>query len=612
ILNRLVGLVRLISELPVCRTVCRKMYRNLTRRVKLLSPLFEELNNIGGIEDALADEVLKGLDSLTIALESAYELLKSVHEGSKIFQALRISNMAAKFESVTQQVEAALSQIPYNRLDLSEEVLEQIELLHAQFKRAVGRTESLDLHLVRYLAMESPDLDSLDLKSLSEKLHLKTIMDIKKESLAIHDMVISCGGVPEDISEEHFAIMSYLLVKLKDIVLLESSHKNSPTEIDKNAVERGSPFIPHEFRCSLSLELMKDPVIVSTGQTYERAYIQRWIDTGRKTCPKTQQPLAHTSLTPNYVLKSIIALWCESNGVELPPKQGKGTSSGSDCDLFSVTSLLQKLERGNAEQRRAAAGEIRLLAKRNDANRIRIAEAGAIPFLVRLLSSSPDPRTREHAVTALLNLSINEAIKGRIVASDALPHIVEVLENGSASARENAAAALYSLSVVDKNKVAIGDAGAVPPLVDLLHNGTSRGKKDAATAIFSLSKYHDNTARAVRAGIVPPLVALAGDPETGMEDEALSILAVLAGHPDGKAAITLAEPIPILAEVIRTGTARCRENAAAVMWCVCAGNPDGIDAAREAGVLEALMELKDGGSDRGKRKAADVLVLLRG
>jgi hypothetical protein len=38
--------------------------------------------------------------------------------------------------------------------------------------------------------------------------------------------------------------------------------------------------IPIDFWCPLSLELMSDPVIVASGQTYERTYIQKWIDQG--------------------------------------------------------------------------------------------------------------------------------------------------------------------------------------------------------------------------------------------------------------------------------------------------------------------------------------------
>ncbi|KAL3838297.1 hypothetical protein ACJIZ3_022888 [Penstemon smallii] len=615
VLSQLSESVKAISGLPECRTVCKKMYCNLVRRVKLLSPLVEELKDREE-GDELGNDVVMGLESLRIALDSALELLKSVVEGSKIFQALQVDKIACKFDNATEQIEAALSQIPYNELDIPDEVREQIELVHAQFKRAIGRMESPDLQLVMDLAaaqMED-DPEPIVFKRLSEKLHLRNINDIKQESVAIHNMVISCGGVPDGVSEEYFETVSYLLRKLKDCVMMGNQDLDA-SETEKGSIKHRSPVIPDDFRCPISLELMKDPVIVSTGQTYERSCIQKWLDAGHKTCPKTQQTLLHTALTPNYVLKSLIALWCESNGVELPKKQGNSRNKrsgvgGSDCDRAAINALLQKLANGNPEQQRAAAGELRLLAKRNSDNRVCIAEAGTIPLLVELLSS-PDLRTQEHAVTALLNLSIHEANKGIIVNVGAIPDIVDVLKNGSTEARENAAATLFSLSVVDENKVAIGAAGAIPPLIELLCQGTPRGKKDAATAIFNLSIYQGNKVRAVRAGIVPPLMRLLKDPGGGMVDEALAILAILASHQEGKAAIGQAEPVPILLEVIRTGSPRNRENASAVMWSLCTGNSQYLKIARELGAEEALKELSESGTDRAKRKAVSVLELLQ-
>ncbi|XP_073159058.1 U-box domain-containing protein 14 [Henckelia pumila] len=613
VLGQLCKLVDAIYGLPDCRTVSKKMYGNLVRRVKLLSPLFDELKD-GGAEEGIGSDAVEGLASLRVAIESALELLQSVHEGSKIFQALQINKIASRFDNVTEQIVAALDQIPYAKFKMPEEVREQIELVHAQFKRAVGRMESPDLQMVMDLAaaqMED-DPDPIVFKRLSEKLNLMTMNDIKKESLAIHEMVISSGGVPDGVSEEYFETMSFLLRKLKDCVVM-SNPDSDAAESDKTSFQYRSPVIPDDFRCPISLELMKDPVIVSTGQTYERSCIQKWLDAGHKTCPKTQQSLLHTALTPNYVLKSLIALWCETNGIELPKKQGNGrnkiSGGGLDCDRTAIDVLLQKLANGNAEQQRAASGELRLLAKRNADNRVCIAEAGAIPLLVELLSST-DQRTQEHAVTALLNLSINEANKATIVNAGAITEIVDVLKNGSMEARENAAAALFSLSVVDENKVQIGAAGAIPPLIDLLCQGTPRGKKDAATAIFNLSIYQGNKVRAVRAGIVPPLVRLLKDIGGGMVDEALAILAILASHQEGKAAIGKAEPIPFLVEVIRTGSPRNRENAAAILWSLCTGNQDHLKVARDLGAEEALKELLENGTDRAKRKAGSVLEQL--
>lgn len=610
LLNQLAELVKEISGSSECKNSCKKMHGNLVRRIKLLSPLFEELRD-GNEEIMTKIEEINGFELLKIALDSAKELLQSVNEGSKLYLALQKDLIADKFLQMTETVEAALNEIPYDKLDISEEVQEQIELVHAQFRRAKGRPDSPDSQLDQDLAVAQKEKDPSPamLKRISDKLQLRTINDLTKESLALHELVIASGGDPADSFEK----MSSLLKKLKDYVVIENPEADT-SEGEKGLMKHRSPVIPDDFRCPISLELMKDPVIVSTGQTYERSCIQKWLDAGHKTCPKTQQTLLHTALTPNYVLKSLIALWCESNGIELPKKQGtcrsKKTGSISDCDRAAIVALLEKLANGNSEQQRAAAGELRLLAKRNADNRVCIAEAGAIPLLVELLSSM-DPRTQEHAVTALLNLSINDSNKGTIVNAGAIPDIVDVLRKGSMEARENAAATLFSLSVIDENKVAIGAAGAIPALIKLLCEGSPRGKKDAATAIFNLSIYQGNKARAVRAGIVPPLMRLLKDAGGGMVDEALAILAILASHQEGKVAIGQAEPIPVLMEVIRTGSPRNRENAAAVMWSICTGDSEQLKIAKEFGAEEALKDLSDSGTDRAKRKAGSILELLQ-
>lgn len=78
------------------------------------------------------------------------------------------------------------------------------------------------------------------------------------------------------------------------------------------------PVPPEELRCPISLQLMYDPVIIASGQTYERVCIEKWFSDGHNTCPKTQQQLPHLSLTPNYCVKGLVASWCEHNGIPVP------------------------------------------------------------------------------------------------------------------------------------------------------------------------------------------------------------------------------------------------------------------------------------------------------
>lgn len=66
------------------------------------------------------------------------------------------------------------------------------------------------------------------------------------------------------------------------------------------------PSIPADFCCPISMDIMRDPVMVATGQSYDRPCIERWIHSGKRTCPKTGVRLRHTELTPNIALRSII------------------------------------------------------------------------------------------------------------------------------------------------------------------------------------------------------------------------------------------------------------------------------------------------------------------
>ncbi|KAI4383847.1 hypothetical protein MLD38_009643 [Melastoma candidum] len=614
----LIDAVNEISSVVTYRAAVRRPYCNLARRLKLLIPLFEEIKEA---KEPLPEDTIGALLSLKDGLGSTMELLRFGSEGSKIYLVLEREQIIEMYNEVTAQLEQALSAIPLEKLVISDEVKEQVELVLAQFQRAKGRLDppDVELHedlLCLYNESRSIDTDVALLRRLAEKLELMKIDDLTQESLALHEMVCSNGGDTGESIEK----IAMLLKKIKDFVQTEnpmdcaSRVRNFLPGTSGHTSSDGNqkvpiPIVPDDFRCPISLDLMKDPVIVSTGQTYERTCIEKWLEAGHRTCPKTQQILTSSTLTPNYVLRSLIAQWCEVNGIEPPkppsrPKKVIPSSSTEECAQLEV--LIQKLASGNIEERRAAALEIRLLAKRNSDNRVAIAEAGAIPFLVRQLGTT-DSSTQEHVVTALLNLSICEENKGSIVSLGAVPGIVHVLRIGSMEARENAAATLFSLSVIDEFKVIIGASGAIPPLVTLLSEGSPRGKKDAATALFNLCIYQGNKGKAVRAGVVPTLMQLLTEPGSRMVDEALAVLAILASHSEGRTAIGVARAVPVLVELVRNGSARNKENAAAVLVHLSTGDQLHLVEAQELGVLEPLLEMVRNGTDRGKRKAAQLL-----
>ncbi|WOL01976.1 protein spotted leaf 11 [Canna indica] len=600
-----------IASISDFRNACRKQFCDLSRRMKLLAPMFDELKES---KDPVPERAVRSLTMLDRALDSAKELLQLGNEGSKIFLVLESDRITNKFQDLTAELVKSLEEIPLDILNLSDEVAEQVELVRAQLKRAKERvdTNNVDLHsdlLSVYNLSADANADPLILHRLAERMQLKTISDLKQESLALHEMVVASDGDPGESIEK----MSMLLKKIKDFMQTQNPEMGTPTN-KKNLLptnERSKPPIfPDDFRCPISLELMKDPVIVATGQTYDREFIEEWLAAGHDTCPKTQQKLSSKTLTPNYVLRSLIAQWCEANDIDPPkrPAKSKPQPACSSSQHAKVLDLVRKLSSRRIEDQRSAAADLRLLARLSDDNRSCIAEAGAIPLLVNLLSTL-DVRTQENAVTALLNLSIYESNKEKVISTGAVPGIVHVLRRGSMEARENAAATLFSLSVIDDFKVRIGNLGAIPPLVSLLREGSQRGKKDAVLALFNLCIYQGNKGKAVRAGLVPILVGLLVDPEAVMLDETLATLAILSSHPEGKAAIAAAEALPALIEVIKSGSPRNKENAAATLAHLFSGEHQlqYLAKAYEKGLVDLLIGMAKNGTDRGKRKAVQLL-----
>ncbi|KAL2897759.1 U-box domain-containing protein 4 [Bienertia sinuspersici] len=658
-----------------------------------------------------------------------------------------------------------------------------------------------------------------ELVKIADCLGLRSNQEILIEAVALEKLKENAEQAEKNAEVDHLEQLISLVTRMHDrLVMLKQCQSCTPVPI------------PADFCCPLSLELMTDPVIVSSGQTYERAFIRKWLDLGLTVCPKTRQSLVHTNLIPNYTVKALIANWCEINNVKLPDPMksinvdqplallshndsgslqdsqiksqskvnypgspesmrsagldGKNASyssdrhrerassshprSSSDSSMLctvekehgfdisrvsledrlsnserksvdlngqhhvsparreyanAVTSREQPSERndgisvdgsrdsemnlaqrlsGDADQisqspgdsrevsgelskephtaafestsrrepdylprpmdsrsrnqniwrrpsdrfvprlissptietrpdlseteaevkklvddlksdsidtQREATAQLRLLAKHNMDNRIVIANCGAISLLVELLQST-DPKTQENAVTALLNLSINDNNKITIANADAIEPLIHVLQTGTHEARENSAATLFSLSVIEENKSKIGRSGAIGPLVELLGNGTPRGKKDAATALFNLSIYHENKARIMQAGAVKHLVELM-DPAVGMVDKAVAVLANLATIPEGRTAIGQAGGIPVLVEVVELGSARGKENAAAALLQLCTYSSRFCNMVLQEGAVPPLVALSQSGTPRAREKAQSLLSYFR-
>ncbi|KAK3010824.1 hypothetical protein RJ639_011508 [Escallonia herrerae] len=599
--SEMVDVIEAVGSFVGFRRTQRKVCLNLVRRLKLLLPLLEEIRELGSSIPARAWSHLANLKK---SLFSAKKLLKHCNVGSKIYLAFECEAITSRFHAVYDKLYQALEDMPYEELQISEEVKEQVELMRMQLKRAKRRTDTQDIELamdmmVVFSKNDDRNADLAILERLAKKLDLRTIVDLEAETKAVRKLVKDRG--PHNAGSTNQIVD--ILGRFKQIAGIEETSVLDGPVSSKTLEKCLSLLVPHEFLCPISLEIMTDPVIVATGQTYERESIQKWLDSSRRTCPKTGQVLTHLSLAPNFAFRNLILQWCEKNNIELTRKDMYvGCESFSTALIEEISSLVQDLSSCQLDLLQESVVKIRMLSKENPDNRILIANSGGITPLIQLLSY-PNPKIQEHSVTALLNLSLDESNKRHIAREGAIPAVIEVLQNGTDEAKENSAAALFSLSMLDENKVMVGCLNGIPPLVHLLQNGTSRGKKDAATALFNLCLNQANKSRAIKAGVIPALVRLLRDKNLGMIDEALSILFLLVAQPEGKNAIGQLSVIETLVGIMRDGTPKNKEYATAVLLEIGSDNSSIVLAALQFGVYDHLIEITRCGTNRAQRKA---------
>ena len=100
---------------------------------------------------------------------------------------------------------------------------------------------------------------------------------------------------------------------------------------------------PDSFRCPITLELLKDPVVIADGISYERLAITDWL-TRSDFSPCTNLKLESTVMMPNVALRRAIAEWCEEKG-----------TTASAVTAKSAHSAMQRLQSPAAPLHDAAA-----------------------------------------------------------------------------------------------------------------------------------------------------------------------------------------------------------------------------------------------------------------
>ncbi|KAK1415820.1 hypothetical protein QVD17_31608 [Tagetes erecta] len=432
------------------------------------------------------------------------------------------------------------------------------------------------------------------------------------------------------------------------------------------------PMPPEELRCPISLQLMYDPVIIASGQTYERICIEKWFSDGHNTCPKTQQQLAHLGLTPNYCVKGLVTSWCEQNGVMVPdgPPESldlnywrlslsesesvnsKPVENGGLCKYmgmkvaplpFEESNVIQEVEGGdddvvvnhevdvfetydqflrvlNTEEKLRKkcriVEKIRRLLKDDEEARIYMGANGFVEALLRFLElglHEDNEFAQESGAMALFNLAVDNNRNKEMMLSAGMLSLLNQMIQGSKSV--NAAIALYlNLSCLDQAKPIIGSSEAVPFLIEALQGPfDSQCKTDSLHALYHLSSFHSNVPRLISCGIIPALLPFLTDlGSNSWTEKAIAVLINLAVTNSGRDEI-IESPglVSGLSMLLDMGEPEVQEQAASCLLILCTGSDKCCEMVLQEGVIPSLVAISVNGTMRGKQKAQKLLMVFR-
>ncbi|XP_057974467.1 U-box domain-containing protein 44 [Malania oleifera] len=259
------------------------------------------------------------------------------------------------------------------------------------------------------------------------------------------------------------------------------------------------------FVCPLTKQVMREPVTLENGQTFEREAIEKWFkeckESGRKlVCPLTLRELKSTDLNASIALRNTIEEWTARNeGAQLDMARRSLSSGSSENDILHALKYVQHVCRTTQSNKHVFHD--------------------MIPMIVDTLKSS-SRKVRCKALETLRIVVAEDSDNKEIMAEgDTVRTIVKFLSHELSKEREEAIYLLYELS---KSELLCEKIGSVNGAILILVGMTSSKSENVLTVekadrtLENLAKSENNVRQMAESGWLQPLLTLLleGPPET--------------------------------------------------------------------------------------------------
>lgn len=349
--------------------------------------------------------------------------------------------------------------------------------------------------------------------------------------------------------------------------------------------------VPNLFRCPISMDVMKSPVSLCTGVTYDRSSIQTWLSQGHNTCPATMQVLPSTDFTPNLTLRSLIHHYLHQHPVP-------ASTSHSLLSPDEAPDFIRKLRVGAATTSVPVDSLSKVLdfVRFSEENRRFIASCnGVVLDILEILRSSEKIEACEQIVLILECVSLENGVRKQLTRNifrgdfDYLSKFVFILRQGSLGSRISLAKILESIAVDSDSQRKISEKkGLMMELYRLIDEESDKNAVEAGiSSLISISTSKMAKKELVRFGIVRTAKKILSGTETARQviEKAMEILETIATCTDGRGAISEDE-LCIMAVVkkLMKCSPVATEHGVTVLWSMCC-------FARAATAQEAVLKV---------------------
>ncbi|KAI3722647.1 hypothetical protein L2E82_33689 [Cichorium intybus] len=576
-----------------CCELVEKYYITINELLKLIKPTLESIIDTPVASD---EQLQKELADMNQSVDELKELFEECHPlMSKVYFVLKAESLFTKVQThcldIFDLLQSSSEQLPF---ELNSSSLEKIKHMGYEKPSAIVSKAIRE-------QVEGSDPNSDTRSKIADLLSLKTNQELLIEAVALETLKENAEQAEKIQDLEYIEEMIALITHMHDC-FVEVKQSESCTPVP----------IPPDFCCPLSLELMTDPVIVASGQTYERGYIRNWIDLGLNVCPKTMQTLVHSNLIPNYTVKALIANWCESNNVKLPdpvknhpssPKSNGIHQEEASSPVNHVRSSSEDSGKGNEfneNDRKDESGE-----KSLDSVGPSGVDEGSPEVPVNESSSSTPATAYNSDASGELAVENPPAVT---IAPQASPRY------GNRSRNQIWRRSSFGPRVVSSVNETRPDLTELETQVKKLVNDLSSTSIDTvtnATGELRLLARHnmDNRIVIANCGAITLLIGLLYSPDQKVQENSVTALLNLSINDINKAAIANANAIEPLIHVLETGSSEARENSAATLFSLSVIEDNKIRIGR-SGAIGPLVDLLGNGTPRGKKDAATALFNL--